>query len=158
MVNRIDNLQSPKERISYVKIASDTLRVSSMAYRMMSFSVFCFERSFLFRASILDDSACITVLILSSINGNPRESLFTDTCATYIQERYLNSSTWIVDDFVFFPFFSFFPRLRHMSRSNSKISANDSTDIPIQRPSDPPRSETKFASCEIIEELKKDQK
>ena len=39
-VNRIDNLQSPKERISYIKIASDTLRVSSMAYRMMSFSVF----------------------------------------------------------------------------------------------------------------------
>ena len=51
---------------------------------------------------------------------------------------------------MFFPFFSFFPRLRHMSTSSSKISANDSTDIPIQRPSDPPRSETKFASCKII--------
>ena len=92
---------------------------------------------------------------LSSINSNLSELLFTNICGTYIHERYLNSSTWIVDDSVFFPFFSFFPRLRHMSTSNSKISANDSTDIPIQRPTDPPRSERKFASCKIIEKLKK---
>jgi len=37
-----------------------------------------------------------------------------------------------------------------MSKSSSKSSANDNTDIPIHRPSDPPRSETKFASCKII--------
>ena len=60
---------------------------------------------------------------------------------------YLIYSAAIVSDLVLIQLFSFLSREKHVSKSNSKISAAVKTEIPIQRPNDPPISDIKFGNC-----------
>ena len=60
---------------------------------------------------------------------------------------YLIYSATKVSDLVLIQLFSFLTREKHVSKSNSKTSAAVKTEIPIQRPNDPPISDIKFGNC-----------